>query len=90
MRGNRLLIGTLYPYLERHCLDLVAEADTKKVAQRVLAQLKPAQIQFLVSDQLRAKSPGEACQAFVGYLTVLNNIPEGDRARSIRAIYSNK
>jgi ATP-dependent protease ClpP protease subunit len=67
-----------------------SKAETEKVAQRVLAQLTPAQIQFLVSDQLRAKSPGEACQALVGYLTVLNNIPEGDRARSIRAIYSNK
>ena len=32
MRGNRLLIGTLYPYLERHCLDLVAEAERVRKA----------------------------------------------------------
>ena len=66
-----------------------SKAEADKIIQRVLAKLTPAQIQLLVSDQLRAKSPHEACQAVVGYLTALNNIPESDRARSIRAIYSN-
>jgi hypothetical protein len=65
-----------------------SKAETDKIVQRVLAQLTPAQIKFLVSDQLRAKSPREACQAVVRYLTALNNIPQEDRARSIRAIYS--
>jgi hypothetical protein len=65
-----------------------SKAETDRIVQRVLAQLTPPQIQFLVSDQLRASSPREACQAVVRYLAALNNIPEGDRARSIRAIYS--
>ena len=65
-----------------------SKAETEKVGRRVFAHLKPAQIQFLVSDQLRAKSPREACQAVIAYLTSLNTLPETDRARSIRAIYS--
>lgn len=64
------------------------KAETDKIVQRVLARLSPAQIEFLVSDQLRANSPREACEAVVAYLTALNTIPENDRARSIRAIYS--
>jgi hypothetical protein len=65
-----------------------SKAETDKAFQRVRAQLTPAQIQLLVSDQLRAASPHEACQAVVRYLSALNDIPERDRARSIRAIYS--
>ena len=65
-----------------------SKPETERIVQRVLGPLPPAQIQFLVSEQLRSTSPRDTCQAVVAYLNALNNIPEGERARSIRAIYS--
>jgi hypothetical protein len=67
-----------------------SKPETDRIVRRVLSPLTPAQIQFLVSEQLRSTSSREACQAVVSYLNAMNNLPEGERARSIRAIYSNQ
>lgn len=66
-----------------------SKQEIERIVQRAMSPLAPDQIQLLVSAQLRSTSPGDACKAVVAYLNALNSIPEGERARSIRAIYSN-
>lgn len=66
----------------------VSKQEVERIVQRALGPLPPDQIQLLVSEQLRSASPRDACEAVVAYLNALNSIPEGERARSIRAIYS--
>lgn len=66
----------------------VSKQESERVVQLALRSLTPDQIQLLVSEPLRTSSPQDACKAVITYLNALNSIPESDRARSLRAIYS--
>lgn len=62
--------------------------EAEQAIQRVLSQLTSEQIQMLVSEQQRTASHEGACKAVIAYLRALNSIPEKDRARTLRSIYS--
>jgi hypothetical protein len=62
--------------------------EAEQAIQRVLSQLTSEQIQMLVSEQQRSASHEGACKAVIAYLRALNSIPEKDRARTLRSIYS--
>jgi len=67
-----------------------SQGETTHLVLEVLSALSDQQMQLIVSPELRARAPADACQAVVAYLGALNRIPAERRARSIRAIYSSK
>lgn len=62
--------------------------EVDRMVRHILGSLSKEQVQFLLSEKLRRESPREACQAIVSYLNAINRLPGGERARSLRAIYS--
>jgi hypothetical protein len=67
-----------------------SDAESQKAFQPILERLTTEQLQFLLSPQLREKSPRDACDATIAYLKAINSIPENERAHTIRALYSSK
>lgn len=65
-----------------------SKQDSDDVIMKVLASLSQDQIQMLGSQEMRAASPPAACASVIAYLRALNTIPERDRARSLRIIYT--
>lgn len=78
------MIRTSDPRNSRH----FSKPEKDEVTRRLLGTLTQDQIQLLVSAELRLKLPAEGCRAVTAYLNAMNAIPDGQRARAIRAIYS--
>lgn len=54
----------------------------------LLASLTPAQVRLMASAQQRAAAPGAACAAVIAYLSTLANLPDDERHRTLRMLYS--
>lgn len=66
-----------------------SKLEFKQVVMKAMATLTPAQVQMLESEEKRATDATTVCTAIISYLRELNAIPEQDRARSLRILYSN-
>lgn len=82
------LLGDLIRDSDVRNASRISKHEFEQIVTKVQGSLTQEQVQIFVSKEKRTASPSATCGAIIAYLRALNTIPDTERARSLRAIYS--